>query len=209
MIKEMGKPYPTTWKTMSTEDTSGIENYLRLVYPGLPAHKVYEKTLARYFSWMNHAEHDKRVTGLMSKSQRQIDVWLAKQDSPDKLEAIVEAKYHGRKLTVQVVDSLIGVMRAIGVSKAYLISPVGFSKSAENYSKKVGIETQVLSLEDAELSSRFREHDYSHCHECDGNDSRPGWVDWSYPTRLNQPMFGRCLNCNWLHFLCPFCESSC
>ena len=48
-----------------------------------------------------------------------------------RIEFAIECKRHIRKLDIKIIDSFFGMLEDVGVSKGIIISPIGFSKSAE------------------------------------------------------------------------------
>jgi Restriction endonuclease len=82
-------------------------------------------------------EHDVKLTG--KDGLRQIDVLIRAQISSLSILTIVECKDVNKNLDVQYVDALHSKMQDVNANKAVLVARKGFSKTAIQKAKRVGI----------------------------------------------------------------------
>jgi Restriction endonuclease len=82
-------------------------------------------------------EHDVKLAG--KDGLRQIDVLIRAQVSSLSILTIVECKDENKNLDVQYVDALHSKMQDVNANKAVLVARKGFSKTAIQKAKRVGI----------------------------------------------------------------------
>lgn len=78
-----------------------------------------------------------RETGYETK--RQIDVSIRWTFGVDKYLTIVQAKDHGRRADIKVVDEFLSVIRDVKATGGILICRSGFTKNAHTYARNCGV----------------------------------------------------------------------
>ncbi len=89
------------------------------------------------------------IRGRYSKSSRQMDVVVYRDENFDHPMLAVECKFYKRKLHVKDVEAFIGMMDDIGADEGMLVSLKGFARSAERRASAANLRVVTLSLGDA------------------------------------------------------------
>ena len=106
--------------------------------------KGYERQVMRHLAENDQTiafELDVKVQDTSGKYSRQIDIWL-----PNTRE-IVECKHHSRRVSVGVIDALLGTIDDVGASGGRIFSHNGFTPNALARAKKSGIVCITLPYE--------------------------------------------------------------
>ena len=74
--------------------------------------------------------HDVRLPGVLSSSQRQIDVLIEERVHGHAVRTAIDAKYHGRPIDVKQVEAFIGLLHDVEVDRGIMICPTSFSNAA-------------------------------------------------------------------------------
>ena len=103
----------------------------------------FEKLTERIFSQLvENPEHEKVEHNVMLEGkdgQRQIDILITYKIAGMSIKTIVECKDYSSKVCIGVVDALHSVMQDVNANKGVLVSSNGFSSSAINKAKRLGI----------------------------------------------------------------------
>lgn len=98
----------------------------------------------------------RKLRGIISGGNRQIDVAVYYHKESKRPEWAVESKRYGRRLTIKDVEEFIGMVEDLGVRKAALVAPLGFSDNALCRVADTCVTLIQLSEEDA-LRLNWRE----------------------------------------------------
>ncbi|PWF62397.1 hypothetical protein CBX96_16220 [Shewanella sp. BC20] len=106
---------------------------------GTKFEKLTEKIFAQLVKQPDYekVEHDIKLEG--KDGPRQIDVLITSEIAGMKIKTIIECKDYKGKVSVGVVDSLHSVMQDVNANKGVLVSSNGFSSTAINKAKRLGI----------------------------------------------------------------------
>lgn len=102
----------------------------------------------RHLSTGCRVQHNVHLPGIQSGTERQIDVLVEGTVAGEDIRMIVECKHTLRNLTVQNVDSFLGVVQDVHAHKGVLVARRGFSKNAVQYARRCGI--SLCTFRDAE-----------------------------------------------------------
>ena len=89
----------------------------------------YETYITRHFQRLfpeATIEHDVRRKGLISRTQRQIDLLISSELAGFRLEVIVDCKYFGRKVDVTVVEKFLSFLRDLKANKGVIVTNSGY-----------------------------------------------------------------------------------
>jgi len=87
------------------------------------------------------------IVGNRSAAYRQIDVTARWRANDEDLLMVVSVKDWKTRASIKAVDSFIGELEDVGVSRAILVCSGGFSKQAVRYARRYGI--ALMSLQNA------------------------------------------------------------
>jgi len=100
---------------------------------------------------------NERVRGRYSRSLRQLDVTVRRNLGKKKpIYLFVDAKRRKRKVDVQDVEKVIGLMQDVNVNIGGIVATKGFTKGAQNRAKMGNIHLEIMGTEEA-LEMNFRE----------------------------------------------------
>jgi hypothetical protein len=147
--------------------------------------KEYEIYITRHFQRLfpeSSIQHNIRRKGLMSKTQRQIDILIEGKVAGFDLSIIVDCKYFNKKVDVKEVESFLSFLQDLKASKGILITNNGYSKAAYNRATydTQDIELRIINFEDLDKFQGFMAIPYSKS-ECAIVTSPDGWVVDSSP----------------------------
>jgi len=142
--------------------------------------KEYETYITRHFQRLfpgTSIQHDVRREGLISKTQRQIDILIEGRIAGFDLKIIVDCKYFNKNVDVKEVESFLSFLQDLKASKGILITNKGYSKAAYNRATfdTQDIELRIIDFGDLEKLQGFLAIPYSKS-ECAIVSSPPGWV---------------------------------
>src|SRR5215469_1369836 len=82
-----------------------------------------------------HAEVKRNdfIEGRLTETKRQIDVPIRWSDGVNSYLTIVQAKDHGRRADIKVVDEFLSVIRDVKATGGILICRSGFTRTAHTY----------------------------------------------------------------------------
>ena len=95
----------------------------------------YEQSIAQLLSAFDPGaviSHNQRITGRMSRTGRQVDVWAEGWVAGVDIRLAVECKRHARPVNVGVVDEFAGKLQDLGADRGILYSWSGFTAAAAN-----------------------------------------------------------------------------
>lgn len=87
------------------------------------------------------------VRGLISRGKREIDVSVRRSSEP-RPTLVVECKRYNRPLNVKHIETFLGMLQDIGAPEGVLVSPQGWSRTAERRIRNTGI--RLLQLPERE-----------------------------------------------------------
>lgn len=116
------------------------------------------------------------ITGKITGIRRQIDVLIdARHDTDNSRRIIVDAKHRKRKIDVTDVEALLGVMKDVGATHGYLVSPAGQTKAAEKRAQ-MAVSIRIIPTD------RLENFDPSTWPPCKSSRCRHGRIFWDgYP----------------------------
>ncbi len=91
------------------------------------------------------------IQGHLTETKRQIDVSIRWSDGANSYLTIVQAKDHGRRADIKVVDEFLSVIRDVKATGGILICRSGFTQSAHTYARNSGV--SLLNLHDAKSTN--------------------------------------------------------
>ncbi len=184
--------------------------------------ELYERMIARMMAVQLSTEYcvtpNARISGVISKRKRQIDVLIdSRHDTDNSRRIIVDAKKRKRKLDVTDVEAFKGLMEDIEASHGYLVCPSGYTKAAERRAQEE-VSIRIVPLD------RLEDFDPSTWPECKNNRCKNGRIFWDgYPemtmtlrpansldiTQFKRVSFvhyvGKCDRCGRFHVKCLTC----
>jgi len=122
--------------------------------------KDYEIYITRHFQKLfpgASIQHDVRRLGLISKTERQIDILIEGRIAGFALTIVVDCKYFGKKVDVKEVDSFLGYLHDLKASKGILITNQGYTEAAYNramYDTR-DVELRIIDFNDLEKYQGF------------------------------------------------------
>ena len=179
---------------------------------GEPAWRVYERVVACFE--VETAGMDASVTpnaslvGSISAVPRQIDVLVdARWERGTERRIVFDAKWRGRKLTVQDVDAFVGLMLDVRATRGVLVCTNGWTEAAENRAAEV-IELRLMTVEEADEADHSALEPCPHCRLLPRK--RKGVVFWDgqFPLPLGGwaiVFTGKCDECRSFAFWCWEC----
>ena len=142
--------------------------------------KEYEIYITRHFQKQfpeTSIQQNVRRKGLMSKTDRQIDILIEGRVAGINLRIIIDCKYFNRKVNVKDVESFLSFLRDLKASKGIMITNNGYSQAA--YSRATNdsqdIELRIIDFVDLDRFQGFMAIPYSKS-ECAIVTSPDGWI---------------------------------
>lgn len=121
--------------------------------------KEYEKATHQYFKnrFPNATiTHDVKLTGKLSKIERQIDVLIEESICGYKVRFAIECKDWNKPLDIGDVEQFVGKLNDIGVDKGIMVSRSGYSKAAKELSYSYSnLNLHVFKFEELENYQAF------------------------------------------------------
>lgn len=142
--------------------------------------KEYEIYITRHFQKLfpeTSIQQNVRREGLMSKTDRQIDILIEGKVAGINLSIIVDCKYFNRRGHVKDVESFLSFLRDLKASKGIIITNNGYSQAAYNRATNDSqdIEFRIIDFADLDQFQEFMAIPYSKS-ECAIVTSPDGWV---------------------------------
>tara|TARA_R110002096_G_scaffold364118_1_gene557185 strand:- start:94 stop:1002 length:909 start_codon:yes stop_codon:yes gene_type:complete len=140
----------------------------------------YETYITRHFQRLfpeATIEHDVKRKGLISRTQRQIDLLISSDLAGFRLEVIVDCKYFDRKVDVTVVEKFLSFLRDLKANKGVIVTNSGYSKAAYNRATydTQDVELRIIDFSDLETFQGFMAIPYAGAN-CALVSAPPGWV---------------------------------
>jgi restriction endonuclease len=148
----------------------------------IPDWKHYEKQILELIKEefpKAEISFDKRLLGIESKTLRQIDILISFTKSKKKILGIAECKNFTRKVSIGVIDSLLGKMIDLHADFGIIYSALGFTKGAEQFAKRTNIGFRQMPFEflkdfgfidsnslDSEIFIQETEYRTCYCKKC-------------------------------------------
>ena len=147
--------------------------------------REYETYIARHFqrAFPNSTiRHDVKRLGVVSKTNRQIDILIEDRVAGIEISIVVDCKYFSKKIDIRVIDAFIGFLADVQASKGVLITNEGYSKAAYNratYDTR-DVEIRIIDFGDLDKFQSFIAIPYMGKHSALVS-APPGWVVDSVP----------------------------
>lgn len=185
-----------------------------------PEWELYERLVARMMVEQLETglcvTPNAHIVGRITGVRRQIDVLIeTRHDTDNSRRIIVDAKKRSRKMDVKDVESFRGLMEDVGATHGYLVSPTGYTKTAEKRAQ-TAVSIRIVPLD------RLEDFDPSTWPPCQKKGCVHGRVFWDgYPelTMVLQPLHasepayypavhyvGKCDRCGRFHVRCLVCN---
>ena len=121
--------------------------------------------------------HDVKKLGVISKVERQIDIYIEGKIAGFYLNIVVDCKYFSRKIDVKVIESFISFLHDLKANKGVIITNSGYSKAAYNraYYDTQDVEIRIIKFEDLENFQSFAAIPYAAPY-CVYLPAPDGWV---------------------------------
>jgi len=120
---------------------------------------------------------DARILGRFSKVERQIDLLIEEQASDFSFRIVIDAKFRGRRIDLNDVESFLGFIGDVGAHTGMMIALEGYTPAALSraYYDDLDIVLDVLNFDDLMAFQGFAAFPYSGDHgACIG--APLGWV---------------------------------
>jgi hypothetical protein len=179
--------------------------------------QIYERLVGAFYAENSGIEvsvtSNARLEGQISGIPRQIDVLIdARWGDNLSRRIIVDAKYRGRKLTVNDIERFEGMMKDCRAEHGILICPNGWSQGAKRRAQDA-ITIHLLSLAELEARTSWAsiEKCIGECVHIPRKRSRKGLVIWDGNHAINEEeriaivFSGKCDVCHNFHVWCWDC----
>lgn len=185
-----------------------------------PNWELYERLIARQFMFNLPPDlcvtTNAKVLGRKSGTPRQVDVLIeSRHETGSRRRVIIDAKRHGRKIDVKQVEEFEGLMKDIGATHGYLVSPSGQSDAAMRRAEKL-ITISIVPLERVALIDPSK---WPRCLAQKCSDGRVFWDGYPELTLalrrqddgavMHAPRVhcvGKCDRCGRFHVRCVTCS---
>lgn len=140
-------------------------------------YEIYiHKHFKRYFPDAS-IKHNIKKIGVISKTERQIDIYIEGKIAGFDISIIVDCKYFNKKVTVKEIESFLSFLQDVKANKGILITNEGFSKTAYNRATydTYDIELRIIKFEELERFQSFFAIPYSGPY-CAFIPAPDGWV---------------------------------
>ncbi len=111
------------------------------------AHKP-GKYLEELVAWIQQSVHEKalvipneKVLDIHTKKKRQIDISIRLSDGPTHLFVMVEVRDHKKPIDVRYIEEVYSKKQSVNANAASIVSRSGFTKTALEKAKHLGIQT--------------------------------------------------------------------
>jgi hypothetical protein len=111
------------------------------------AHKP-GKYLEELVAWIQQSVHEKalvipneKVLDIHTKKKRQIDISIRLSDGPTQLFVMVEVRDHKKPIDVRYIEEVYSKKQSVNANAASIVSRSGFTKTALEKAKHLGIQT--------------------------------------------------------------------
>lgn len=130
--------------------------------------KLYPNALISY---------DVKKTGIISNTTRQIDILIEEKVASFDIKIIIDCKFFNKKVDVKAVDSFVGFLADLKVSKGVMITNKGYTPAALNRANNdtQDIELRIINYDDLEEYQSLFAVPYSGKH-CVFLTAPEGWI---------------------------------
>ena len=187
-----------------------------------PEWELYERMIAQMIANQSSTNYcvtpNARLVGRISGRSRQIDVLIdLRHDTDNSERIIVDAKKRNRKIGVTEVEAFRGLMEDVGASHGILVSPSGYTQSAEKRAQAT-VSIRLVPLD------RLMDFDPSTWPKCKATNCKNGRIFWDGYPELSMPPItlrksglvqshdkpfvhyvGKCDRCGKFHVQCLTC----
>lgn len=121
--------------------------------------------------------HNVKKLGVISKVERQIDIYIKGKVAGFDLNIVVDCKYFSRKIDVKVIESFISFLHDLKANKGVIITNSGYSKAAYNraYYDTQDVEIRIIKFEELKNFQSFAAIPYAAPY-CVYLPAPDGWV---------------------------------
>lgn len=142
--------------------------------------KEYEIYITRHFKKLfpnASITHNVKRPGIISKTQRQIDILIEETVARFKLSIIVDCKYFNKKVDVKDVESFLSFLLDLKASKGVMITNKGYTQAAQNRATNdtQDVELRIIDFKDLDKFQSFAAIPISGSH-CAIVSAPDGWV---------------------------------
>lgn len=117
------------WKKYETQ----ISDHFKKVYPDANIH------------------HDHKQKGIISKTERQIDILIDTTIAGFSIKIVIDCKYFNKKIDIKIVESFIGMLQDLKVNKGIIITNKGYTAAALNRAKNdsyTDLDLKIINFSD-------------------------------------------------------------
>jgi hypothetical protein len=98
-----------------------------------PLWRKYEKDIFGHYKYLYpncEISFNKKITGKVSGSLRQIDIFICGTIAGFQINIAIDCKNYNKKVDIKVVESFLGLMKDINCNKGIIVTQKGFTSSA-------------------------------------------------------------------------------
>lgn len=112
----------------------------------------YQKAVAELYAQaegIGIVRRDKTLPDRLTGQPRQIDCWIEAEVKGHELRILVDAKYHKNKIDTNHIDGVFALAQSVGVDKAIIVCPNGWTGPAEIKAKSLRMDLRLWTAEEA------------------------------------------------------------
>lgn len=165
----------------------------------------YEKAVAESYSV--HEDliviHDHKIPGIISRTPRQIDVWVqGKLASDIELSVAIECKLHEtKKVGIKEIDAFLSVLDDVAANKGVFITNTGFTKGARSRAQDHKLALKIVPFDEVET---LNWEEFFTTSSCKSSEGCWGLVSWDLEDDEGNKA-GTCDHCGLFHIHCQQC----
>jgi predicted helicase len=91
---------------------------------------------------------DDYISGIFSKTDRQIDISIRGELAGNKLLGIVDCKYYSKKIDVKAVESFLGMLEDLNANIGLMITNNGYSSAAINRASVKTLNLEIVNIDE-------------------------------------------------------------
>ncbi len=142
--------------------------------------KDYEIYIHKHFQRLfpdTSITHNVKKIGIISKTKRQVDIYIDGKLAGFDITIIVDCKYFNKKVDVKDVESFLSFLHDLKASKGILITNIGYTQAAFNRATNdtQDIELRIIDFKDLDKFQAFCAIGYAGPY-CAYLPAPPGWV---------------------------------
>lgn len=129
----------------------------------------YQEAVSEFYTQaegIGVVQKDKTLPDKITGQPRQIDCWIEAKIKGHSIRVLVDAKFHKGKLNTNHVDGVFALAEAVGMDKAIMVCPNGWTEPAAVRARFFRMDFKLWPAQDA---SAFMDPDrWMQCPECEG-----------------------------------------